>query len=72
MNKSSSSSSTSKYIGVNWNKNSNKWASIIRVDGKNINLGYFKDELDAAKSRDIATKKYYGEYGNLNFNNSCN
>jgi len=24
-------------------------------------------EIEAAKARDIATKKYFGEYGNLNF-----
>jgi hypothetical protein len=30
-------------------------------------LGYFDNEEDAAKARDIATKEYFGEFGNLNF-----
>jgi len=34
---------------------------------KVIYLGRFNDEIKAAKSRDKATKEYYGEYGNLNF-----
>jgi hypothetical protein len=39
---------TSKYIGVCWNKNINKWMSAIRIDGKKNHLGYFKCELAAA------------------------
>jgi hypothetical protein len=27
----------------------------------------YTNEIEAAKARDIATKKYFGEYGNLNF-----
>jgi len=33
---------------------------------KNIHLGTFINEIDAAKTRDIATKKYFGEHGKLN------
>lgn len=44
-----------------------KWRSFIKVNNKNIHLGYFKNEMEAAKARDIATKEYFGEYGNLNF-----
>jgi hypothetical protein len=39
----------------------------IRVEDKLINLGTFKTEEDAARARDIATKKYHGEFANLNF-----
>jgi hypothetical protein len=67
MNKSSSKNSTSKYIGISLRKSNGTWNSHISVDGKKLNLGTFKNEIDAAKARDIATKKYFGEYGNLNF-----
>ena len=38
----------------------------ITVNKKKIYLGYYKDINDAIKARDSATKKYFGEYGNLN------
>lgn len=38
---------TSKYTGVSWNKNSNKWVSHIRINNKKKHLGLFINELDA-------------------------
>jgi hypothetical protein len=67
MNRSSHKNSTSKYIGVYFNKNRNKWISQIENNGKHIYLGQFDDEIEAAKVRDIATKKYFGEFGKFNF-----
>ena len=68
MNKSSVIGSSSKYVGVYLTK-SNKWRSTISVNGKNIQLGSFLNEIDAAKARDVATLKYRGEIGKLNFKN---
>ena len=41
----------SKFRGVSWDKQCNKWKSQIWVKGKNKNLGYFEedDEVGAAK-----------------------
>lgn len=39
--------SSSKYVGVSWNKRKNKWVSQIYVDGKIKYLGSFKNEYDA-------------------------
>lgn len=39
---------SSKYSGVHWHKNLKKWASTIRINGKQKHLGYFIDEMDAA------------------------
>lgn len=69
MNKKSGKNSSSNYIGVYFGKKLNKWYSSIKVDNKKIHLGSFDDEIEAAKERDRATIKYYGEYGNLNFHN---
>lgn len=58
---------SSKYKGVIWHKNRNKWQVSIRVDGKLIYLGYFTDEIEAAKAYDRAAKKYFGEFARPNF-----
>jgi hypothetical protein len=67
MNRKSAKNSTSQYVGVALNKNTNKWKATIQVNGKANHLGFFDSEIEAAKVRDEATKKYYGEHGNLNF-----
>jgi hypothetical protein len=66
-NKSSVKGSTSEYIGVSWNTRSKKWISAITVDYERIYLGIFENEIEAAKARDVATKKYHGQWGCLNF-----
>jgi hypothetical protein len=68
---------TSKYRGISLYRERQKWLSEIRVDNKLIFLGIFFDELEAAKTYDIAARKYFGEYAFLNFpdeaqsNKSC-
>ena len=41
---------SSQHVGVGWNKASNKWRAAIKIDGKRNHLGYFSDELEAAKA----------------------
>jgi len=53
MNVSVSKNATSKYIGVSWAKNCNKWSCQIHFKGKKIHLGLFEKEEDAAKCRDM-------------------
>lgn len=67
MNKSKKENTSSKYIGVTLDKNTKKWKSQICINTKTIYLGYFENEEDAAKARDEATIKYFGEFGKLNF-----
>lgn len=38
---------SSKYTGVSWNKQRNKWRSNIQINGKNKHLGYFNCETAA-------------------------
>lgn len=59
--------STSKFIGVYWNKHLNYWVAEVRSDGKRVYRAYFKDEVDAAKARDLAAKLYHKEFARLNF-----
>lgn len=73
---------SSKYLGVCYvnttriRKNKTKedvifteqyYKAAITINGKQIHLGNFKNEIEAAKARDIAAKKYHGEFANLNF-----
>jgi hypothetical protein len=58
---------SSKYIGVSWKQWTKKWAVIIGHKRKYIIVGYFKDEIQAAKAYDKAAKKYHGEFATLNF-----
>jgi hypothetical protein len=58
---------TSKYRGVWYNKQTKKWRATIVVHRKRKQIGYFQNEIDAAKAYDKAAKKYYGEFAILNF-----
>lgn len=56
----------SKYRGVSWHKPSNKWRSGVKTKGKNKHLGYFDNEISAAKAYDKAAKEIYGSKALLN------
>lgn len=66
MNNSKQKNCSSQYIGVCKIKY-NTWTASITFNGDTIKIGTFKNEIEAAKRRDIATKTYFGEYGKLNF-----
>ena len=59
--------STSKYKGVSFYKRDNKWRAQIMIDGKETHLGYFKDEIEAAKVYDKAAKVHHKEFAYKNF-----
>lgn len=65
-NRNSSKNSTSKYLGVNIHKSTQKWHSQIRNGNKYIYLGLFEKEEDAAIAYNEAAQKYHGEFANLN------
>ena len=57
---------SSRYKGVSWKKQYKKWASNIVVYKKQISLGYFDNEEEAAKIYNEAAKKYFGEFAFVN------
>lgn len=57
---------TSKYKGVCWSKVSEKWYSSITINYKQINLGFYDSESEAAIAYNIAAKKNFGEFARLN------
>ena len=65
--KKRSGTTQSKYKGIYWRKKNLKWQALITFEKKRIYLGYFRNEIDAAKAYDRAARKYHGEFASLNF-----
>jgi hypothetical protein len=57
---------SSIYKGVTWSKAHGKWVARIIVDHKQVFLGYFADEREAAIAYNTAALKYYGEFARFN------
>lgn len=55
----------SSYLGVR--ARGNKWCARITCNKKQISLGIFPNEIDAARAHDIAAVKHHGPYASLNF-----
>jgi hypothetical protein len=58
---------SSKYKGTHWHKRDKKWHARIKANGRRYFLGYFNNEIDAAKAYDRAAKKHHREFACLNF-----
>ena len=58
---------SSIYKGVCWHKRDKKWESHISVNRKRKFLGYFNNEVEAAKAYDTAATELYGEFARTNF-----
>lgn len=55
-----------KVKGVSWNKQAKKWQAHIGVNGKRSYLGYFTNEIDAARAYNAAALKHFGEFARTN------
>jgi hypothetical protein len=72
-NKKKHSDCSSKYKGVGWKKESNKWRAritrpaIFNIPAETIDFGYFTNEIEAAKAYDMAAKVFFGRFARLNF-----
>lgn len=66
-NQTKHADTTSRYIGVSYWRNRKKWAAVIRLKGRKKFLGYFDDELDAARAYDYAAVVYLDDFARLNF-----
>jgi len=58
---------TSPYKGVSWCKAMRQWEVAITVKGKRRQIGFFEDEIEAAKAYDRAARQHFGQYAYLNF-----
>ena len=48
--------SSSKFVGVSWNKPTKKWMASIRINNKKKNLGRFTDEIEASNAYQTALR----------------
>ena len=65
-NKKGKQNSSSKYKGVNWSKSLKKWRASICVNKKRMHIGYYANEIEAAKAYNAAAKKLHGTFAFLN------
>ena len=59
---------TSRYIGVSWYKAVRKWKAQIYSSKRDIYLGSFENEIDAAKAYDFKAREVRGKAAITNFN----
>lgn len=64
-NSANKSNSKSRFKGVGWS--AGKWQVSIRDGKRQIYIGRFDSEIEAAYAYDIASIKYHGVYGRRNF-----
>lgn len=65
-NRKSRDNCMSQYKGLTYRKKEGKWQARIAYNHKRISLGYFKDEIEAAKAYNTAAIKYHKEFAYLN------
>ena len=53
---------SSQYRGVCWDESREMWRATIKVNGRQIHLGRFYDELAAAREYNTAALKYFGKF----------
>jgi len=58
---------SSTFRGVSWSREKKKWLAKITVNYRQIFLGRFSSEKEAARAYDAAAKKYFGEFASPNF-----
>lgn len=66
MNAKKAANKSSIYKGVCFHKREKKWYAYIRKNYKLISLGYFNEEIEAAKAYNEKAKELFGEFANLN------
>jgi hypothetical protein len=58
---------SSTFKGVTWVSKRSKWQAGIKINGESLFLGYFNDEVEAAKAYDAAATHYFGPFSKINF-----
>lgn len=60
----------SKYLGVYWSGSSKKWYVRLHANGKQLYLGTFEDELEAARAYDQKVFELRGDTAKFNLRNN--
>lgn len=59
--------SSSRFKGVTFDKQTNKWRASIKIDGKYIGIMRCDSEEDAARAYDAKAHELFGNFARLNF-----
>lgn len=65
-NRSAATKARSRFKGVTHHKNGGGWQAEIRANRRKYYLGFFKNELDAARAYDAAARELHGEFARVN------
>lgn len=57
---------SSRFKGVSFDRERDRWAAYIKVDGRKRSLGRFLNEEAAARAYDAAASEAWGEFARLN------
>jgi hypothetical protein len=57
----------SRFKGVTYHKRMRKWKSHYRLNHVLHHIGYFADEVEAARAYDFAAVQHFGEFAHVNF-----
>jgi hypothetical protein len=57
---------TSKFRGVHYSKEKKKWKAAIGIDFKNVHIGYYQTEVEAAKAFNTKATELLGDKAKLN------
>ena len=56
---------SSKYKGVYWDKQNNRWRAQIKLDYKNMYIGLFENEKDAYAAYQKKAEELFGEFSGV-------
>jgi hypothetical protein len=65
-NRQKMQATSSRFKGVSWFKPYSKWRVQIEIAGKKKHLGYFLDEVDAARAYNAKAKEIFKEFALVN------
>jgi hypothetical protein len=68
-NKRKQHGAVSRFKGVTYSKRYDKWCAHCRTKGEPCHVGYYDDEVEAARAYDRAAVERFGEFARLNFPN---
>ena len=66
-NRSKRRGTHSRFAGVGFNKQYGKHFAAVYARGERFFLGYFANEVEAARAHDVKAVELYGEFAQLNF-----
>jgi hypothetical protein len=65
-NRAKRSDASSQFKGVWWTACHQKWRAVIRANGVRHQIGYFREEVNAATAYNLVAHELHGEFARFN------